>query len=685
VPKVPDAATPDTGAVVRARPAVPLPADPDGRRRAVIEGVRPEIDAGRFAAKRVVGETVAVEADVFADGHDVVRAVLRHRAPEGEWAETPMQPLVNDRWRAVFPVERMGTHRFTIEAWVDHFATWRRGLGRKAEAGQDVEVDLRIGAALLREAAARAGGDDRAVLGELAERLERDGAQSDRVALALDASTSEVADRHPDRRFATAYGRELQVWVDRERARFSAWYELFPRSWSPDPGRHGTLADVADQLDYVAGMGFDVLYLPPIHPIGHTKRKGRNNATQAEPGDVGSPWAIGAEEGGHDAVHPDLGTHEDVRRLADACRARGIDLALDLALQCAPDHPWVRAHPQWFRHRPDGTVQYAENPPKRYEDIYPIDFETDDWPALWRAIRDVVQVWIDLGVRVFRVDNPHTKPFGFWEWLIADVREAHPDVLFLAEAFTRPKVMNRLAKLGFSQSYTYFAWRNARWDLTEYFTELTRTELADYFRPNVWPNTPDILTEYLQTGGRPAFVIRAALAATLAASYGVYGPAFELSEWRPRDPGGEEYLDSEKYQIRHWDRDSEWSLRGIISRLNAARRDHPALQSNTSLVFHPTDNDRLLCYSKTDGAGDVIVCVVNLDPYDTQSGWTQLDLGALGLDDAGAYQVHDLLGGARYTWQGANNFVRLDPHVLPAHVFQIHPRVRNEDDFDSGG
>jgi starch synthase (maltosyl-transferring) len=523
------------------------------------------------------------------------------------------------------------------------------------------------------------------VLGEIADRLAGAGTQSDRVALATDDETLVLMDRYPDRSQASEHGRDLRVWVDRERARFSTWYELFPRSWSPDPDRHGTLADVEAQLDYVAGMGFDVLYLPPVHPIGRTKRKGRNNAVVAEPGDVGSPWAIGAEEGGHDAVHPDLGTHEDLRSLCEACRERGIDLALDLALQCSPDHPWVREHPDWFRQRPDGTTQYAENPPKRYEDIYPIDFETDDWKALWREIRRVVQVWIDLGVRVFRVDNPHTKPFAFWEWLIADVRVDHPEVLFLSEAFTRPKVMQRLAKLGFTQSYTYFAWRTARWDLTEYFTELTRTIVGEYMRPNVWPNTPDILTEQLQTGGRPMFFSRVVLAATLAASYGIYGPAFELGEWRPREPGSEEYLDSEKYQLRRWDRDSEWSLAPVIARLNAIRRDHPALQTNVGLVFHPTDNDRFLCYSKRDPeADDTILCIVNLDPYTTQSGWTALDLAALGLTDE-PFQVHDLLGEGRYVWQGAHNFVQLDPSSLPAHVFAVRRHVRSETDFDYRG
>lgn len=688
--KTPKAAPAQAGPAPSA-PAVPMPGDPDGRRRAVVEGLAPEIDAGRFPIKRCVGEGVDVQVDAFADGHDVVVCMLRHRrAGADSWDEVPMRPLVNDRWAGSFTVGEAGFHEYTARAWVDHFATWRRGLGRKVEAGQDVAVDVLVGAELLHQAAARAtaadAGADARVLGELADRLGGDGLLSDRVALALDEDTAVVVARHPDLRFATDHPRVLRVWVDRERARFSTWYELFPRSWSREPGRHGTLADVEAQLDYVADMGFDVLYLPPVHPIGRVKRKGRNNAETAEPEDVGSPWAIGAAEGGHDAVHPDLGTVDDVRSLARAARGRGIDLALDLALQCAPDHPWVTEHPTWFRSRPDGTVQYAENPPKKYQDIYPIDFETDDWQALWEALRDVVMFWIDCGVEVFRVDNPHTKPFAFWEWLIASVQAEHPRVLFLAEAFTRPRVMQRLAKLGFSQSYTYFAWRNARWELVDYFTELTRTDQAEYFRPNVWPNTPDILTEHLQHGGRPAFVARAVLAATLAASYGIYGPAFELAEGRARDPGSEEYLDSEKYEIRRWERDSAWSLRPLITRLNAVRNEQPALQTNTTLVFHGTDNDRLVCYSKTDpaGGGDVVLCVVNLDPYATQSGWTQLDMRALGLGDE-PFQVHDVVGGGRFMWQGPRNFVSLDPQVLPAHVFVVRHRVRTENDFDYYG
>jgi starch synthase (maltosyl-transferring) len=471
------------------------------------------------------------------------------------------------------------------------------------------------------------------------------------------------------------------VVVDRPLARCSAWYELFPRSASPDPARPGTLADVQSQLPRIAAMGFDVLYLPPIHPVGRTMRKGPNNAPTAGPDDPGSPWAIGAAEGGHDAVHPELGTLADVTSLAAAAREHGIELALDLALQCAPDHPWVREHPTWFRWRPDGTVQFAENPPKKYQDIYPLEFESEDWLEMFQAVEDVVRGWIAAGVTVFRVDNPHTKPFALWEWLIARIRDDHPEVLWLAEAFTRPKVMHRLAKLGFTQSYTYFAWRSSTWELREYFTELSADDSREYFRPNCWPNTPDILTEELQHGGRPAFVSRLVLASMLAANYGIYGPAFELAEGRAREPGSEEYLDSEKYQVRRWDLAAPDSLEPLITRVNQIRRAHPALRHDWSLRFHSSDNDQLLVWSKTaegvDATGvagerDVVLCVASVDPNRVQSGWIHLDLDVLGLP-GGPFEVHDLLGGATYRWDGPHNFVSLDPWGSPAHVFQVQP------------
>jgi starch synthase (maltosyl-transferring) len=649
----------------------------------VIEHVTPEIDAGRFAIKRVSGERVVVEADVFADGHDQLAAVLQYRAEaEPQWTETPMEPLENDRWRGAFPVTRIGQYRYTIQAWVDRFGTWRRDLARKAGAGQEVTLELLLGAELVDQARARASGDDEQRLARAAATLRATAEPVPaRVAAAEDDELAAVVARYAERRFSARYVRELVVVVERERARAGMWYELFPRSTSPEPGRHGTFRDCETRLVDLERLGVDVLYLPPIHPIGRVKRKGKNNAATAEPGDPGSPWAIGSREGGHKAVHPELGTLDDFRHLVQAARARGIEVALDLAFQCAPDHPYVTEHPEWFRHRPDGTVQYAENPPKRYEDIYPFDFETPAWRTLWDELKSIVVFWIAQGVLIFRVDNPHTKPFAFWEWLIAEIRRQHPDVLFLSEAFTRPKVMGALGKLGFSQSYTYFAWRNTKGELTEYFTELTRTELREYYRPSLWPNTPDILTEYLQTGGRAGFAVRLLLAATLGANYGLYGPAFELGEDEPWQPGSEEYLNSEKYEIRHWDARPD-SLAPLLARINQIRRENPAFRHDASLRFHPVDNEQLICYSKrTEDGSNTVLVVVNLDPHHAHAGWIDLDLEALGRDDR-PFQVHDLLDDARYLWAGQRNYVELAPTVAPGHVFRVRQLVRREQDFE---
>lgn len=658
----------------------------EGRARVVIAGVQPEIDGGRFPIKRTVGDTVVVEADIFADGHDVLAGCLHYRPePETSWHCVPLQPLVNDRWQAHFMVSQLGRYVYTLQAWVDGFATWRRGLERKIDADQDVRVDILIGVEHIIQASQRAKGSDAQRLEAWAHtlRMTLENSAASLYQVALDAELASLIARYPDQRFGTAYGKELPIVVDPQKARFSAWYEMFPRSSATQPGRHGTFKDCEARLPYIASMGFDVLYLPPIHPIGCTHRKGKNNTTVAQPDDVGSPWAIGAAAGGHQAVHAELGTLADFRRFVATAREYGIDVALDIAYQCSPDHPYVTEHPTWFRWRPDGTVQYAENPPKRYQDIYPFEFDTDDWQDLWKELRDVIRFWIDQGVRIFRVDNPHTKSFRFWEWCIADVKKAHPDIIFLAEAFTRPKVMYDLAKLGFTQSYTYFAWRHTKWELTQYFTELTQTEVREFFRPNLWPNTPDILTEFLQTGGRPAFIIRLVLAATLGASYGVYGPPFELGEHTPREPGSEEYLDSEKYELRHWDLERPDSLREIIARVNHIRRENSALHSNENLVFHPTDNDQLMCYSKTsDDLSNGIVVMVNLNPYYTHGGWVTLDLERLGLDADRPYQVHDLISDARYLWSGARNYVELNPQVLPAHILRVRRRIRREQDFE---
>jgi starch synthase (maltosyl-transferring) len=639
-----------------------------GVRRVVIEDVTPAVDGGRFPVKRSVGQRVVVEADVFAEGHDDLAAVLLHRrAGQSAWRETPMRPFENDRWRGEFTANRIGCYAFTVEAWVDHFRSWTRDLRKRIDAGQDVSTELPAGAELVSAAAMRARGEDREHLLQMAAALTAEAAFSPELAALMG--------RYPDRRLATRHDREMPVSVDRERAAFSAWYEMFPRSAAAEPGRHGTFRDVEARLPYVAGMGFDVLYLPPIHPIGRRFRKGPNNSESSGPGDPGSPWAVGGAEGGHLAVHPELGTLDDFRHLLKEARRFGLEVAMDIAFQISPDHPWVREHPRWFRHRPDGSIRYAENPPKKYQDIYPIDFETEDWRSLWEELRGVFQHWIDQGVRIFRVDNPHTKPFAFWEWLIQSVKERHPDVIFLAEAFTRPKVMKRLAKLGFTQSYTYFAWRNEAWELKRFLTELVATEDREYYRPNFWPNTPDILTDAIQNGGRPTSALRFVLAATLAANYGIYGPTFELLDTAPLVPGREEYLNSEKYQVRHWDLNQP-SLRLLITRVNRIRAAHQALQQDVTLRFLKTDNERLLAYSKTapDGS-DPMVMVVNLDSENPQEGWVEAP--AIEVEGQPLYGVKDLLDGSSYRWRTDGwNYVRLDPSRAPAHILSLSRRLR---------
>ena len=655
-----------------------------GRKRVVIEDVRPNVEGGRFAIKRVVGETVTVEADVFCDGHDALSVRLCYRSDEeSAWREVEMQPLVNDRWRAPFAVGHEGVYQYTVLAWVDRFLTWHRDFQKRAAARQVEQVDLLTGAELVDEALDRADETDRSALQLWSRRLRSDDAVRHLDRICEDPELPELMQRYPDRSLATSYGRTLAVTVDRERARFSAWYEMFPRSAADEPGRHGTLKDVTARLPYVAEMGFDVLYLPPIHPIGSRFRKGKNNATQAEPDDVGSPWGIGSAEGGHKAVHPELGTLDDFRELIAAADELGIEIAMDVAFQCSPDHPYVREHPDWFRQRPDGTIQYAENPPKKYQDIYPFDFECNDWPALWRELKSVFDYWIEQGVKIFRVDNPHTKPFTFWEWCLNEIKREHPDVLFLAEAFTRPKIMARLAALGFTQSYTYFSWRNTKHELTEYVTELNTTNLREYFRPNFWPNTPDILTEYLQVGGRSAFQLRLILAATLSTNYGIYGPPFEHCWSEPREPGSEEYLHSEKYQVHHHELDRADSLQGLIARVNRLRRGYTVLQTPCELQFHETENDQLLAYTRSSGDNsEILLVVVNLDPHHRQAGWVTLPMEEFALDATHPYQVHDLLSDSRYLWHGPRNYVELDPGVIPAHIFQVRRRVRTEREFE---
>ncbi len=657
------------------------------RARVVIEAVTPEVDCGRFPSKRIRGDKVVVEADIFCDGHDELRCLLLYgKDSEKNWAgQVPMLPLGNDRWRGEFTVTEVGVYRYTLQAWIDRFAGWRRDLHKRLQAGHDVAVELLIGGKLVEEASKRGKGADAARLKDWARTLLTGTPLETKIRLAQDDELAGLVQLYAEPRFASLYDKKLTVQVDPERARYGSWYELFPRSCGAK-GKHGTFRDVEARLPYVAAMGFDVLYFPPIHPVGRTHRKGKNNSTTPEPGAPGSPWGIGAKEGGHKAIHPELGTLKDFQRLLAKARALDIDIALDIALQCSPDHPYVKEHPEWFRRRPDGTIQYAENPPKKYQDIVPLDFETEKWSELWEEVKSIFLFWIEQGVAIFRVDNPHTKPFCFWEWLIAEVKSKHPEVIFLSEAFTRPKVMYRLAKLGFTQSYTYFAWRNTKPELEQYFTELTQTEVCEFFRPNLWPNTPDILTEYLQQGGQPAFRVRLVLAATLAASYGIYGPAFELGVKQPFQPGSEEYKNSEKYEIKSWDLDSPDSLKDLIARVNRIRKDNPALQADRNLRFHPLDNPELICFTKhTDDLSNVILVVVNLSPQHPQSGWLDLPLEDFKLIPGQAYQVHDLLTDARYLWQGSHNFVHLDPAHAPAHIFCIRRKLRSEKDFEKEG
>jgi starch synthase (maltosyl-transferring) len=658
----------------------------EGRVRAVIDAVLPAVDGGRFPVKRIAGEAIGIEAHCFTDGHDRLRVVLRwHAVGASDEYEVDMQAQANDVWLAEFTPPRAGRYRYTVAAWVDHFESWRHELERREILG-DIRVALQVGSALIDEAAGRASGSDAAILIEWSAQLRAAAADAGvdggaQKAMALDAARAGIVARHADRSLAATMARELVA--DRKRAGFSSWYEMFPRSAGAEPGHHGTFRDVEARLPYLADMGFDVLYFPPIHPIGRINRKGTNNTLVARPEDVGSPWAIGAAEGGHKDILPQLGTLEDFRRLSAKAREFGVEIALDIAFQCAPDHPYVKAHPQWFKHRPDGSVQYAENPPKKYQDIYPFDFETEDWRALWEELKSILDFWIAQGVNIFRVDNPHTKAFGFWEWVIGAIKRDQPDVIFLAEAFTRPKLMHRLAKLGFTQSYTYFTWRNTKQELTDYFTDLALGPGRQYYRPNVWPNTPDILHETLQSGLRPVYTARLVLAATLAANYGIYGPTYELLESAPREPGSEEYRDSEKYQLRHWTIDRPDSLWSLIARMNRIRRENAALQSDGGLHFCRIDNDQLIAYLKIDArSGNVILTVVNLDPHRPQSGWVDLDIDALKLDTEQPFQVHDLLSEQRYIWRGRHNYVMLDPQRAPAHVFRLRRRVRREQDFD---
>ena len=658
---------------------------PTAPSRVIIEGIQPAIDGGAFPIKRTVGEDLVVEADVFAEGHDKLKALLKYRpAGSSSWTEVPMTALPhNDRWTGSFPIVDREDLEYTVEGWVDRFASWHYELTKKAEAGLDVASELLEGGELVGEASLRATGRDASWLLERSKVLEKPGDQAERIKAGLDPELVAMMDTYPDRSRGFTHEPPLRVIVERERARLGAWYELFPRSTSPVPGRHGTFQTTEARLPYVANMGFDVVYLPPIHPIGRAFRKGPNNTLTPGPDDPGSPWAIGGPEGGHKDVHPELGTLADFDRLVATARTLGLEIALDIAFQCSPDHPYVKDHPRWFRHRPDGTIKYAENPPKKYQDIYPIDFETDDWEALYAELRDVFLFWADHGVTIFRVDNPHTKPFRFWDWVIREVKSKYPDAIFLAEAFTRPKLMLRLAKGGYPQSYSYFTWRNDKWAIEQYFTELTKTDAVETMRPNLFANTPDILNEYLQTGGRPGFQIRLVLAATLGTTYGIYGPPFEQCVGTPWKPGSEEYLDSEKYQVRHWDLDAPGNLAPFITRVNAIRKDNPALHQFRRLQFLPTDNPQVIAYVKTTpDVSNAILGVVNLDPHHVQSTWVRVPIADLAIEPDEQYQVHDLISDARYLWTGESNYILLDPQACPAHIFRVRRKIKTERDFD---
>lgn len=669
----------------------------EGRRRVVIEEIEPQVNGGRYPAKRVLGDQVAVTAAIFSDGHDHVAARLLYRhSSQRRWKTAPFTALPNDMFTARFAVDQPGTWVYTVEGWVDHFETWVADLGKRLAAQpdpaqptqsvepQDIPLQLGIGAGLLEAAAERAKGSDATRLKRAADDLRALAAQKQpHYKEPLADELVELAARYPDLTYATRYDAELPVWVDRERARFSAWYELFPRSCGPDAETHGTLRDMIPRLPEISAMGFDILYLPPIHPIGVQFRKGKNNSVTAEPGDVGSPWAIGGPDGGHTAIHAQLGDLDDFEALEEAAKLHGLELALDIAFQCSPDHPWVTSHPDWFKMRPDGTIQYAENPPKKYQDIYPINFESKDWRGLWDALYNVFKFWIDHGVRVFRVDNPHTKALPFWEWCIAEILADTPEVIFLAEAFTRPHVMYSLAKAGYTQGYTYFTWRNTKADLQAYFEEVSNPPVSDFFRPNVWPNTPDILHEQLQESDpaarRSMFMQRAILAATFSANWGIYGPAYELCEGRAAEPsagkkGSEEYLDSEKYQIRAWDRTDPISIASLLAQLNNARRANPALQRNEGLHFHATENDQVMCYSKSSADGlNTVIVAISLDTEAEQTASIKLAMPALGLPYEAEFQVEDLLTGERFTWQEWS-YVALKPEQ-PAYILVILPAV----------
>jgi starch synthase (maltosyl-transferring) len=643
------------------------------RNRTIIEQVLPEVNNGQFFIKRIPGEKVVVTADIYGDGHDHLRAALHYRhESQKRWKEVFMEELENDTWTAAFTAEKKGFYHYKLEAWIDHLLHWYEGFIKKHEAGQDMSVELKIGASYLRGAAAQYPKTKAKQLEKIADQLVAENGYEAAVQLVRSSDFKQVMASTPYKQFQTEYDKGLSVRVGWEKELYSTWYELFPRSTSREAGKHGTFKDVEELLPRVQEMGFDVLYMPPIHPIGKINRKGKNNATETREGEPGSPWAIGSDEGGHKAIHPELGSLDDYKSLLKKAKSMGIDIAFDLAFQCAPDHPYIKEHPEWFIWRPDGTIMYAENPPKKYQDIVPINFETEDWKNLWDELKSVVLYWCQAGVRIFRVDNPHTKPFRFWQWLISEVQKDYPDTIFLAEAFTRPKVMAALAKAGFNQSYTYFTWRNDKKELEEYLTELTRTESREYFRPNFWPNTPDILAYELMNAGPNAFVKRFILAATLSSNYGMYGPSYELMENTPNTNGKEEYFNSEKYEIRHYDWNYKNRLTDVITKVNHIRKEHPALQDTWNIHFTRTDNDQLMSYIKlTPDKSNIIWSIVNFDTEHTQTGYVEVPKPLLGIEGNVKLKVTDLLTGAIYHWFNEWNYVALDPEQYPAHILLV--------------
>jgi starch synthase (maltosyl-transferring) len=643
----------------------------DATARAVIENIQPQIDCGKYAIKRVPGERVDISASVFGDGHDHVNAVLLHRKLGSKnWIESHFEELDNDEWFGHFLVTETGMYEYAVAAWIDHPLTWHHGIAKKAEAGEIIELELRIGAEYLRKIAKTSSAIDKKFLIDTAKLFETKSLYHEALVIAKSDRLIEMLEALPLRE-NVSYSNSYPLVVERQKAAFSNWYEFFPRSASPDKSRGGTFKDCIQVLSYVEELGFDTLYFPPIHPVGEAHRKGKNNSTTSHPGEPGSPWAIGSRLGGHKSINPELGTMADFKALVKAAKQKGIEIALDLAYQCSPDHPYVKEHPQWFKWRPDGTVQYAENPPKKYQDVLPLNFETDDWENLWNELKSIVEFWIDKGIRIFRVDNPHTKPFVFWEWLMAEMRKNHPDVIFLSEAFTRPKIMARLAKVGFQQSYSYFTWRKTSKDLKEYLHDLTQTEMRQYFRANFWPNTPDILPYYLQNTGHAHSAIRYSLASTLSSNYGMYGPVYEFLE-NEAMPAKEEYYNSEKYEIRHWNWDTSSEMHKLIKKVNQIRRDNPAFHTTFNIKFCETDNEQLLAYLKvTDDGSNCILTVVNLDPLHMQHGWVNIPTDFFDAHHGQSLELVDLMDDSNYHWNRQWNYVELDPRLMPMHIFKL--------------